>query len=172
MSQSQDDLYKQTTEMYGEALDRLVRAYELDADKRRDLLQEIHLALWRSFDQFEGRCSVRTWMYRVAHNTAASYVMRQRRSNSRLLSLEDIDTMPESPGSSGPNSDDRMALERLLELIHQLRPPDRELMLLYLEDVDAATMGEIMGISAGNVRVQIHRIKAILARRFHAGGQR
>jgi RNA polymerase sigma-70 factor (ECF subfamily) len=158
--------------MYGEALDRLVRAYELDADKRRDLLQEIHLALWRSFEQFEARCSVRTWMYRVAHNTAASYVIRQRRSNSRLLSLEDIDTMPESAGPSGPDSDDRMALERLLELIHQLRPPDRELMLLYLEDVDAPTMGEIMGMSAGNVRVQIHRIKAILARRFHAGGQR
>lgn len=172
MSQSQDDLYKQTTEMHGDALDRLVRAYELDADKRRDLLQEIHLALWRSFEQFEGRCSVRTWMYRVAHNTAASYVMRQSRSNSRLLSLEDIAAMPESAVPSGPNSDDRMALERLLELIHQLKPPDRELMLLYLEDIDAATMGEIMGISAGNVRVQIHRIKAILARRFHAGGQR
>lgn len=172
MSQSQDVLYKQTTEKYGEALDRLVRAYELDADKRRDLLQEIHLALWRSFEQFEARCSVRTWMYRVAHNTAASYVMRQRRSNSRLLSLEDIDTMPASAAPSGPDSDDRIALQRLLALIHQLRPPDRELMLLYLEDVDAATMGEIMGISAGNVRVQIHRIKAILARRFHAGGQR
>src|SRR5262249_42275922 len=158
--------------MYGEALDRLVRAYELDADKRRDLLQEIHLALGLSFDQFEARCSVRTWMYRVAHNTAASYVMRQRRSNSRLLSLEDLDTMPESAVPSGPDSNDRMALQRLLELIHQLRPPDRELMLLYLEDVDAAAMGEIMGISAGNGRVQIHRIKAIRARRFHAGGQR
>jgi RNA polymerase sigma-70 factor (ECF subfamily) len=171
VSQSQDDLYKQTTEMYGDALDRLVRAYELDADKRRDLLQEIHLALWRSFEQFEGRCSVRTWIYRVAHNTAASYVIRQRRSNSRFLSLEEIERMPEAVHSV-PGSDDRMVLERLLALIHQLKPPDRELMLLYLEDVDAATMGEIMGISAGNVRVQIHRIKAILARRFHAGGQR
>jgi len=99
-------------------------------------------------------------------------VMRQRRSNSRLLSLEDLDTMPESVVPSGGDSNDRMALQRLLELIHQLRPPDRELMLLYLEDVDAATIGEIMGISAGNVRVQIHRIKAVLARRFHAGGQR
>ena len=42
--------------------------------------------------------------------------------------------------------------------------------LLYLEDLDAAAIGEIMGISAGNVRVQVHRIKTILARRFHAGG--
>jgi RNA polymerase sigma-70 factor (ECF subfamily) len=169
VSQSQDDLYRETTEAYDAALDRLVRAYELDADKRRDLLQEIHLALWRSFEQFEGRCSLRTWVYRVAHNTAASYVIRQRRANSSLLSLENMDAMPAS-GGHGPDAGDRMALERLLDLIHQLKPPDRELMLLYLEDLDAASIGEIMGISAGNVRVQVHRIKTILARRFHAGG--
>ena len=73
-------------------------------------------------------------------------------------------------GSHGLDAGDRLALERLLELIHQLKPPDRELMLLYLEDLDAVAIGEIMGISAGNVRVQVHRIKTILARRFHAGG--
>jgi RNA polymerase sigma-70 factor, ECF subfamily len=44
------------------------------------------------------------------------------------------------------------------------------LMLLYLEDLDSPAIGEVMGISAGNVWVHIHRIKAILARRFHAGG--
>ncbi len=174
MSRSQDDLYTQAIQAYSAALQRLVRAYELDSDKRRDLLQEIHLALWRSFEKFAGRSSLRTWVYRVAHNTAASYVIRQRRSNSHvLLALEDfdIDSAPGPAGDPAGNSTDRLALERLLELIHQLRPPDRQLMLLYLEDLDAATIGEIMGISAGNVRVQIHRIKTILTRRFHAGGQ-
>lgn len=170
MSQGRDDLYRQATESFGSALDRLVRAYEFDADKRRDLLQEVNLALWRSLEQFEERCSLRTWVYRVAHNTAASYVIRQRRMNAPLLSLEDMDAMPNSAGRED-DAGDRMALERLLQLVHQLKPPDRELMLLYLEDLDAPSIGEIMGISAGNVRVQIHRIKAILARRFHAGGQ-
>lgn len=159
----------QATDTYGSALDRLVRAYEFDADKRRDLSQEIHLALWRSLEQFEGRCSLRTWVYRVAHNTAASYVIRQRRMNVNLLSLEDMDAMPDSSGHEKA-ADDRVALEWLLELVHRLKPPDRELMLLYLEDLDAPAIGEVMGISAGNVRVQIHRIKAILARRFQAGG--
>ena len=160
----------QATETYGSALDRLVRAYELDADKRRDLMQEVHLALWRSLEQFEGRCSLRTWVYRVAHNTAASYVIRQRRMNVHWMSLEDMNAMPETAGREQDPAD-RMAIERLLQLVHQLKPPDRELMLLYLEDVDAPSIGEIMGISAGNVRVQIHRIKTILARRFRAGGE-
>jgi len=154
--------------MYGDALERLVRAYELDPEKRCDLLQEIHLALWLSFEKFEGRCSLRTWVYRIAHNIATSHVIRQRRANSRLLSLEEIDAMPQQ---SDPHLADRLDLERLLQLIHRLNPPDRELMLLYLEDLDAGAIGEIMGLSAVNVRSKVHRLKTILARRFHAGGQ-
>ena len=171
MSQSQDELYRQATESHGGALDRLVRAYERDPDKRRDLLQEVHLALWRSFDNFEGRCSLRTWIYRVAHNTATSYVIRQRRSGPQvLLSLEEIEVAPDRTDRAR-ETDSRLALEKLLDLIHQLRPPDRELMLLYLEDIDSATIGEIMGISSGNVRIQVHRIKAILSKRFHSGAK-
>jgi len=171
VSQSQDALYREASAAYGHALDRLVRAYELDSEKRRDLLQEIHLALWRSFEKFEARCSLRTWVYRIAHNIATSHVIRQRRANSRfLLSLEEIESMPQR-GDHARDANDRMDLDRLLELIHRLSPPDREIMLLYLEDLDAAMIGEIMEMSAVNVRSKIHRIKTILARRFHAGGQ-
>jgi len=168
VSQSRDDFFQQATAMYGGALERLVRAYELDPEKRSDLLQEIHLALWLSFEKFEGRCSLRTWVYRIAHNIATSHVIRQRRANSRLLNLEEIDVMPQQ---SDPHSADRLDLERLLQLIHRLNPPDRELMLLYLEDLDAGAIGEIMGLSAVNVRSKVHRLKTILARRFHSGGQ-
>jgi len=171
VSQSQDDLYQQAAATYGDALDRLVRAYELDPERRRDLLQEIHLALWRSFERFEGRCSQRTWIYRIAHNIATSHVIRKRSANTRLMSLEEVESIPHRGDQFG-DADKRMDIERLLQLIHQLRPPDREIMLLYLEDLDAPSIGEIMEMSAVNVRSKIHRIKTILARRFHAGGER
>ena len=58
------------------------------------------------------------------------------------------------------------ALERILQLVQRLKPLDREVMLLYLDGVDTTAIGEITGISAGNVRILIHRIKNILARRF------
>ena len=87
------------------------------------------------------------------------------------MSLEEVEAMPdESSGES--NSDRRIDAERLLKLVHQLKPIDRQLMLLYLEDQDAASIGEITGISAGAVRVQIHRIKAILARRFQSANRK
>ena len=165
----QEELYEQASAAYGSALVRLARAYEADPEKRRDLLQEIRLALWRSFERFEDRCSLRTWVYRVAHNTAASHVIRERRAKSQSwLSLEDLEAPPYATDDAG-KTEHRLDLERLFELIHQLKPLDRQIMLLYLEEMDAASIAEIVGISPGNVRIQIHRVKAVLARRFHGG---
>ena len=59
-----------------------------------------------------------------------------------------------------------MAMERLLALIHRLKPLDRQLMLLYLEDLDAVSIGEIVGISSGNVATKLHRIRKILTQQF------
>jgi RNA polymerase sigma-70 factor, ECF subfamily len=165
----QDGRYREAAAAYGAALDRLARAYEADPDKRRDLLQEIHLALWRSFAGFDGRCSLRTWVYRVAHNTAASHVQRQRRGKQVLVSLDDLAAVPDRRDGQDA-ADRRDALERLLALIQQLRPLDRQVMLAYLEGLDAASIGEIVGISPGNVATKIHRIKHILTQRFNQGG--
>jgi len=166
---SQDHLYRNAADQYGSALERLARAYESDPDKRRDLVQEIHFQLWRSFQRFDSRCSTRTWVYRVAHHVAASHVLRERRTFSRLVNLEELDTLPDKhQGQSA--ADQRMNLERLSVLIQQLKPLDRQVIISYLEDMDAASIGEITGLSPANVAMRDHRIKNILARRFHAGG--
>jgi len=91
---SLDSLYEDAAAAYGSALDRLARAYESDPEARRDLLQDIHLHLWRSFAHFNQRCSLRTWVYRVAHNVATGHVIRQSKIRNRLVSIEHIETMP------------------------------------------------------------------------------
>lgn len=166
---SQDSLYRQAADTYGPSLDRLARAYELDPDARRDLLQEIHLNLWRSFAQFDGRCSLRTWVYRIAHNVATGHVIRQRRIRSRLVSIENLDTMPGNDQGEGAASQAE-ALERLSMLIQRLKPLDRQIIVSYLEDMDASSIGEITGLSPANIAMKVHRIKNILRRWFGEGG--
>jgi RNA polymerase sigma-70 factor (ECF subfamily) len=63
-----------------------------------------------------------------------------------------------------------MNLERLSMLIRRLKPLDRQVIVCWLEDMDAASIGEITGLSPGNVAMRIHRIKNILMRWFHEGG--
>ena len=165
----QDEHYGEAVAAYGDALDRLARAYEADPDRRRDLLQEIHLALWRSLAGWSGMCSLRTWVYRVAHNAAASHVLREKRARMRVLvSLEELERMPD-PVASEDAAGDRAALDRLLALVQTLKPLDRQVILSYLEGLDAAEIGEIAGISPGNAATKVHRIKNLLARKFHQG---
>jgi RNA polymerase sigma-70 factor (ECF subfamily) len=112
---------------------------------------------------------LRTWVYRVAHHVAASHVLRERKIFSSLVSLEELEVLPDrDQGQSA--ADQRRNLERLSTLIQQLKPLDRQVIISYLEDMDAVSIAEITGLSPANVAMRIHRIKNILARRFHEGG--
>ena len=164
------ELYQRVVAEYGAALERLAYAYEEDSDRRRDLLQDIHFQIWRSFEQFDGRCSMRTWAYRVAHNVATSHVVRHRRNRSReFVSLEDIDIKSDLEDLE-VSADRQKALTRLLALIQKLAPVDRQLILGYLEGIDAESLSEITGLSSANVWTKLHRIRSLLTRAFHAGG--
>lgn len=162
-----EDRYADVVHTFGAALERLACGYERDPEARRDLLQEIHVALWRSLARFDGRCSLRTWVYRVAHNTAISRVVRPRAAEPILVALDDdLDAVAQEVDREG-SVDRHRALERLSTLIQRLRPLDRQVMLLYLEEEDAASIAEITGLSVANVSTKIHRIKQILVRQFH-----
>jgi RNA polymerase sigma-70 factor (ECF subfamily) len=153
---------------FGSSLERLARAYEADPEKRRDLGQDIHFQLWRSFQRYDGRCSLRTWVYRIAHHVAASHIIRERRIFSSLVTLEELETLPDK--TEGPDAaHKRVNLERLATLIRRLKPIDRQVIVCYPEDMDAASIGEITGLSPGNVAIRIHRIKSVLAKWFHEG---
>jgi RNA polymerase sigma-70 factor, ECF subfamily len=165
-SDEQDVLYKEAAANYGSALGRLARAYESDSDKRSDLLQEIHVELWRSFATFDGRCSMRTWLYRVAHNVASSHVQRAiKRRPMDLVSLDVLEATP-SEIDTEASLDRRLKAARLLELVQRLAPLERQVILLYLEGLDAASIAEVTGLSSGNIATKIHRIKTILAHQF------
>lgn len=168
---NQDNLYNAAAGQFGASLERLARAYEADPEKRRDLIQDIHFQLWRSFELYDGRCSLRTWVYRIAHHAAASHVIRERRTFSGLVTLQDLETLPDKAAGSEAATL-RLSLDRLSALIQRLKPLDRQVIVCYLEELDAASTGEITGLSPGNVAIRIHRIKNILAKWFHGGKNR
>ena len=166
-SAAQDRLYAEASAAHAAAIARLARAMEADADRARDLEQDIHLALWRSLAGYDGRCALGTWTYRVAHNVAATHMARGART-ARLVALDDADALP-APGNPESAAGDAQLLDHIRELIAALKQPDRSVMLLYLEGLDAAAIGEIAGLSPANVAVKVHRMKAMLARYFAQG---
>jgi len=153
-----EDRFRDVVRDFTPALWRLGRGYEHDAEKRRDLHQDILVAVWRALPSFEGRSSLRTFVLRVAHNTACGYVARAKRFGvEQLHTIETID-------HSSPET--HLDVERLAELVRSLAPLDRQLILLHLEGLDPAEIADVTGLTKTNVTTKVHRIKALLAARF------
>lgn len=126
------------------------------------------MELWMSLKSFNGRCSLQTWVYRIAHNVGASHVVRSRRLAARLVDLETLEGGI-SLADSKAQVDRRLSVASLLDLIHELKPLDRQVILLYLEGEAAETIAEVTGLSTGNVATKIHRIKNVLRQKYFGG---
>jgi len=166
VTNAQDELYRQAMAAHGGELARCCFGYERDPALRQELQQELHLALWQSLAGFRGDCSLRTWVYRVAHNVGARHV-QQHAGKGQMLELDEIVELADERHDPG-HTERRLDLQRVLALVHRLAPLDRELMLLYLEELDAASIADVTGLSARNVATKIHRIKALLASQMNA----
>lgn len=131
----------------------LARAYSDGADAQ-DLLQEILLQVWRSLANFRGEAGIGTWVYRVALNTAISYLRSSTRQPVVDLGLDPNAFAGADAGDAGGQG------QILEEFLHSLNRVDRAVLLLYLEDKTYVEMAEILGMNANQLGVRINRIKA------------
>jgi RNA polymerase sigma-70 factor (ECF subfamily) len=164
-----DALFERVAAEFSAPLARLARAHEANASLQQDLLQDIHLALWRSLAEFAGRCSLRTWVYRVAHNVAATHLLRQKRQRTESLSTLDELVLEADTPESATTIDHERTLQKLTELIRRLKPVDRQLIVLHLEGLAADEIAEVAGLSVTNVHTKLHRIRELLAKRIQSG---
>lgn len=153
------ELFDEIVVQHAPALTRLCAGYELVPAQREELLQEILLALWRALPSYRGDASLRTWMYRVAHNVAISHAHRAMREPRRGTVEEERST------ESGPDTelDEAQSLDHLRAAIAALAPLDRQLILLYLEELPQAEIASITGLTIANVSTRVGRIKERLA---------
>lgn len=125
--------------------------FSKDTDEVNDLFQEVLVNLWRNIDSFEHRSNVRTWIYRVALNTCISINRKKRIKASVPLNM-DINLFEDQ-------DKDSLQVGLLHKRISQLKPFDRAIVLLWLENLPYEEIAQIVGISTKNVSVRLFRIK-------------
>jgi RNA polymerase sigma factor (sigma-70 family) len=154
-------------EEYGPALERLAGAYVARAEDREDLVQEIAVALWRALPAYRGDASERTWLYRIAHNTAITASMKQRKRETREVAAEPVD----HPSGRASAEQELLSSEKrrlLVEAIRGLPPPDRQITVLHLEGLSYTEIEEVTGLSEGAVAARLTRIREKLRRIIRA----
>lgn len=143
---------------------KICYSYCSNPENRKDLQQEILLQLWNSFEKFDGRVKISTWIYRIALNTAISFYRNDYKHNNRKVNIDESIISIPNPGHIYSEQDEK--IEMLYQFIECLNELDKALILLYLDDNKYRDIAEILGISETNVATKISRIKKNLKEHF------
>ncbi|SNR46813.1 RNA polymerase sigma-70 factor, ECF subfamily [Maribacter sedimenticola] len=122
---------------------------------QEDLFQEVVFQLWKYFDSFRNESKITTWMYKVAMNTAITFLKKDKRRPDSVSMADTVSQIME------PGNDD--VYEERLRLLYahlkHLNHLDKTLIFLLLEAKSYKEIAEITGLQASNVGTRISRIK-------------
>lgn len=143
---------------YGPKIFRLCMGYVNDKDWAKDLTQETFIQVWQNLDKFRNESSIGTWIFRIASNICLRQIERSSKMQKTEVPFQIEDKKEETLTEQ---------IELLYKCINTLEESDRLIISLVLEDLPQRDIATITGISEGNIRVKIHRIKQTLTQRFN-----
>jgi RNA polymerase sigma-70 factor (ECF subfamily) len=140
-----------------------------------ELTQEAFLQMFRKLDTFRGDSAFSTWLHRVSVNTV---LMRLRKKNLQVMSLEEATSVDEfdeqkiefgAPDPVLSGSIDRLHLERA---IAQLPPGYKQIFVLHdVEGYEHHEIAEMLGVSIGNTKSQLHKARTRLRKLLQETGR-
>jgi RNA polymerase sigma-70 factor (ECF subfamily) len=142
---------------------KIVNSYCKDVTDKQDLIQEIIIQLWISFEKYNNQFKLSTWIYRIALNTSISFYRKNKvRKEKTVISSAILQKTlkADEPFQENPN------LLKLQGFIQELRELDKALILLYLDGLSQKEISKIIGIKPTNVGTKIERIKKTLKQKF------
>ena len=147
---------------YWQKVFRLCMGYANDTDVAKDLAQETFIKVWKQLPKFRNESSIGTWIFRIASNTCLRQIQKDKKMPKSELPLEIKDEILETNIEKD--------IQLLYQYISELQEVERIIISLELEDMNQKEIAEIVGLSEGNVRVKIHRIKEKLTQKFNKNG--
>jgi RNA polymerase sigma-70 factor (ECF subfamily) len=145
------------------ALRRVALGYAADSAEAEDLFQEICYAIWRALPRFRGDAAMKTFVWRIAHNRGLTHRARQ----ARLPTHEgELDAVADPAPSVEQRLGEELRDERLLAAVRRLSDAQREVILLSLEGLTQAEIGEVLGVTENTVAVRLNRARNALRARL------
>jgi RNA polymerase sigma-70 factor, ECF subfamily len=142
---------------------KICRVYAWNTADQDDLYQDILCQIWRALPNLRDGHFANTWLYRIALNTALSFVRKDksRRAQLTVCDGDQLQEVPENFPSHDPNKNEQLAL--MFTAISQLDGLEKAVITLFLEDLSYEQIAAVMGITESNVGVMLHRAKKKLS---------
>lgn len=142
-------------------------AYEHSEDVRKDLYQNILIAIWKALPSFQGLSQLSTYIYRIAHNIGVSHSIKAKRGLNKMIASEKEDLLFQD---FQPNPEELILKKEeallLKEAVSDLSPAIKQVIVMHLEGMQNKQIAEILGIKENTVTVRIKRGKEILKKKL------
>ena len=142
---------------YQEPLYWHIRRLVVSHDDAQDAAQETFVRIYRSFDQYRGDCSFRSWIYRIATNEALRIISKRRQE---VISLESAATGVQFiAGDNYIDYDDKVAVK--LQKAILLLPPKQQLAfnLRYYDELSFDEIARIADSTPSSIKASYHFAK-------------
>lgn len=146
---NQDEFIAKIQEHKG-MINKILYLYADSLEERKDLRQEILAAAWKAYPKFENRAKFSTWLYRIGLNVSFMRLRKKERTKSWDTEHNEV-SIPQSGSLEGK--------ELLAYIMGILQPLEKSIVMLLVEGYDQQEISEVLGISPGNTRVKIHRLR-------------
>ncbi len=160
---AKDDEFVNIIKLHKKLIFKVCNSYCKNFEDRKDLVQEVIIRLWQSFEKYNDKYKLSTWIYRIALNTSISHYRYNRRRKENIIpmheSLLEIAEGNDEEKLDGP-------IKQLHEIVNKMNEMNRALMILYLDNNSYKDIADILGISETNVATKISRIKIQLKQNF------
>jgi len=152
--------YKYIIDRYEKRLLRYIqRILFISREDAEDILQEVFIKAYRNINGYDSRYSFSSWIYRIAHNEAVSFLRKKKSSIQGSQDMEIFDNLP-SDESIEDNFITELRKKEVKGLLKMLEPKYREVLVLrYFEDMEYNEISDILHTSVGNVSSLINRGK-------------
>ena len=156
---NRDAAFEALVAEHGPMLRRIAGSYEADPERRRELEQEVLLAVWRALPRWRGDGPIRAFLARIAHNRAVTHVGREAAQPRRT-------ELDEGLASADPSPHERLEADdlrkRLAQAVRALPLSLRQPAVLTLEGFTPQEIAGMLGLNANAVSIRLTRAKAAL----------
>lgn len=155
-NQQNDQCFEEILERNKYKIYRICNIYAVAPIEPQDLFQEVVFQIWKSLDNFKGKSSIDTWVYKIAINVCLRSNMKLEKNNSKTESFESIHF---TPVENELDASEQEKLNYLKECISTLNETDTSLIVIYLDDLSYKEMADITGLSENHIAVKMKRIR-------------
>ncbi|MEC2074593.1 sigma-70 family RNA polymerase sigma factor [Metabacillus fastidiosus] len=158
-SEDIDHLLSELMQMYGTELTTLAYSYTKNVETAKDIVQTVFIKCYQKLNTFQGKASIKTWLYRITINQCKDYLRSSYFRRVIPFGMRIKDNL-----ESGNNTEEIVLRNntklQIEECIKRLSSKYRDVLILYyVQELSIKEIVQVLGISNNTVKTRLRRAK-------------